>query len=58
MPRSNDPWRYRCPNGHTWIVANVQTNAGGPTAETRYRCRSCGWQGDELIDWKTGDAVA
>lgn len=53
MNRS-DPWRYRCPNGHTWITAHSMNDQHGPEAETKYRCRSCGWEGDRLIDQKTG----
>jgi len=41
---AGDPWRYRCPRGHTsW---------DGPEGG-RYYCRSCGEGFDELVDAKT-----
>jgi len=38
----SDPWRYRCPNGHTnWTSRNDQ-----------YRCKTCKIDFDELVDMK------
>lgn len=42
---ARDPWRRRCPNGHTsWALFK--------SGEYRYTCRTCGWGGDTLVDWK------
>jgi hypothetical protein len=54
---NSDPWRYRCPNDHIDVVARVMSDAHGPKAETKYRCRTCDWEGDNLIDAKTGEPV-
>ena len=43
MSADPEPWRYRCPRGHTsW---------SGPEGG-RYYCRSCGEGFDELVDAK------
>lgn len=50
-----DPWRYRCPNGHTSWSGRKNVNGtgygGGPTATAKYYCEHCG-PFDELIDMK------
>ena len=44
----SDPWRKRCPNGHTsWNY--------WPT-EDRYHCHYCG-DFEKPIDWKTKEPV-
>lgn len=50
--QKTEPWRRRCPNGHV----NWHYSA---EASENYECRSCGWRGDQLVDWKTdGPEVA
>lgn len=45
-----EPWRYRCPEGHS----SIQTRQHGG-----YRCHSCGCEyAAEPVDAKTGDGDA
>jgi DNA-directed RNA polymerase subunit RPC12/RpoP len=41
-----DPWRYRCPHGHSSWVSLATSD--------EYKCKSCGsrFRGDELLDLK------
>lgn len=51
---AKDPWRWRCPNGHTgWTSRSTGdcVNNNYP-ADTRYRCRTCDVEFDELRDAK------
>ena len=52
----SDPWRYRCPNGHTsWTIRSTDRGFhNGEPAETRYRCETCGAEFNQLFDVKTG----
>jgi len=50
----DDPWRYRCPNGHTSWKA---VNSWQKQSQSKYYCRSCQQYGndphfDELQDMK------
>lgn len=46
--KQQDPWRYRCPEGHTtWA-----------RFETHYYCQHCEERFDRLTDWKTKEKVA
>jgi len=55
----NDPWRYRCPNGHTsWQARQSDLVESGGA----YYCIACKQNGidphfDELADAKTGKTV-
>lgn len=40
---TNDPWRYRCPEGHS----SWEQRANG-----KYYCPWCDDVFDELVDWK------
>lgn len=45
----NDPWRYRCPDGHTsWTPVRVDPHDGDPSTE--YYCRTCKEHYDHLLD--------
>lgn len=58
---TRDPWRLRCPQGHTAIIRRTP----GPTTqleEAHWYCRSCGaGDGDprhgHAVDAKTGEEV-
>lgn len=45
----SDPWRYRCPEGHTSLESRTRSGT--------YRCRPCDEIYDQLLDAKTGDLV-
>ena len=46
-----DPWRYRCPEGHTsWTPVSSDRGRNGP--HVKYYCRTCKDHYDELIDAK------
>lgn len=49
-----EPWRWRCPNGHTsWTSRDVHDGMHNhEAARTPYRCRRCGVEFDELRDAK------
>lgn len=54
----SDPWRYVCPECRsvtvrTWVTGTPH----GKPAVSKYQCQKCGWQGDELLDKKTGRLV-
>lgn len=49
----SDPWRTRCPNGHTSVTLRV----GGPQSsreEPAYTCKHCG-DVPYVVDVKTGE---
>lgn len=46
-----DPWRYRCPNGHNSWQARQPNGLPGPDPEAAYYCEVCG-PFDELVDAK------
>lgn len=51
-----DPWRYRCPNGHSCIVARIENSMHAPQEpEAKYYCKICQTSFDTPIDAKTGD---
>jgi len=46
-----DPWRYRCPEGHTsWTPVSSDQHRGRQTV--KYYCRTCKDHYSELIDAK------
>jgi len=53
-----DPWRYRCPNGHTGWVSRSGQDAPVRAPKGEYYCLTCHQYGhgdpsfDELIDMK------
>jgi len=51
-----DPWRYRCPDGHTNIETRVRTMQNDTGIQ--YRCRTCEKTYERLIDVKTGKEVS
>lgn len=58
MPMT-DPWRYRCPNGHTTFQYRSRDPRHGVEAGSKYYCSTCNRNGldphhDVLIDHKTG----
>ena len=63
MRLNADPWRYRCPEGHTDVVERRdERSRGGAAPATRFYCRSCkDGDGDphceHVIDAKTGQEV-
>ena len=47
----SDPWRYRCPEGHTsWTPVSSDRGRNGP--HVKYYCRTCKDHYVELIDAK------
>lgn len=70
--QSNDPWRYRCPEGHASLrrnkgpVARKRTTYQYEKIETRsghdyqgqFYCRSCDEFYNEIIDKKTGSTIS
>lgn len=57
-----EPWRFRCPNGHTSFQFRPGNPNHGVDAKTRYYCPVCRDTGrsphhEFVIDAKTGEQV-